>query len=210
MPKKEKTPKTPRKARIKRQTTEVKVAGRLLLDGKGKSKIDSGIKFLDHMLDLFTFHGFFDLELTARGDLGVDYHHTNEDIGIVLGEAFKKSIGKARGIKRFGEASVPMEEALAWVVVDVCGRGSFSWNLPANTELKKETGGYSFDDARHFLDSFAKKSGINIKIDIIEPSPDVHHLLEAAFKSLGIAIDRATQIDKRRKGVPSTKGVIDL
>ena len=182
----------------------------MLLDGKGKSKIDSGIKFLDHMLDLFTFHGFFDLELRAKGDLGVDYHHTNEDIGIVLGEAFKRSIGKAQGIRRFGGVSVPMEEALAQVVVDVCGRGNFSWNLPADLQLKKETGGYSFDDARHFLDSFAKKSGINIKIVIIEPSPDIHHLLEAIFKSLGIAIDQAVRIDKRRKGVPSTKGVIDL
>ena len=181
-----------------------------MLDGEGSYKIDSGIKFLDHMLDLFVFHGFFDLELAAKGDLGVDYHHTNEDMGIVLGEAFKKSIGNADGIRRFGEASVPMEEVLARVAVDICGRGNFSWNLPPETLLKKEAGGYSFDDAEHFLSSFAKKSGINIKVNIVEQSQNTHHLLEAIFKSLGIAIDRATRIDKRRKGVPSTKGIIDL
>ena len=179
-----------------------------MLDGSGKVRVDTGIKFLDHMLDEFAFHGFFDLEIKARGDLGVDIHHTNEDIGIVLGEAFKKSIGDTKGIRRFGSATVSMEDVLAQVVVDICGRGSFSSNFPSVKKTGKEK--YSIEDARHFLESIAKKSGANIKVNIIRPDKDTHHLLEATFKALGLAMDQAAQIDKRRRGIPSTKGVIDL
>ena len=160
------------------------------------------------MLDEFAFHGFFDLVIKAKGDLGVDLHHTNEDVGIVLGEAVKKSIGDATGIRRFGEATLSMEDVLAQVVVDLCGRGSFSSNLP---KIKPKRGIYCFEDAEHFLDSFAKRSGANIKVTIIQPGDNnMHHILEATFKALGLAMDRSTRIDKRRKGIPSTKGIIDL
>ena len=160
------------------------------------------------MLDEFAFHGFFDLVIKAEGDLGVDIHHTNEDIGIVLGDAIKKSIGDTKGIRRFGEATVSMEDVLAQVAIDICGRGSFSSNLP---DIKPKKSTYCFEDAEHFLDSLAKRSGANIKVNIIQPGDkNIHHILEATFKALGLAMDRATQIDERRKGTPSTKGIIDI
>ena len=197
-----------KKIPISRKTTEVKISGSFLLDGSGKVKVDTGIKFLDHMLDEFAFHGFFDLVIKAEGDLGVDIHHTNEDIGIVLGDAIKKSIGDTKGIRRFGEATVSMEDVLAQVAIDICGRGSFSSNLP---DIKPKKSTYCFEDAEHFLDSLAKRSGANIKVNIIQPGDkNIHHILEATFKALGLAMDRATQIDERRKGTPSTKGIIDL
>jgi imidazoleglycerol-phosphate dehydratase len=200
-----------RKAQIKRKTKETDITVKLNIDGAGKSKIKTGIGLLDHMLELFAFHGLFDLDIIAKGDFKVDRHHTNEDIGIVLGQAFKKALGNKTGIKRFGSASVPMEDVVAYVAVDISGRGF----LKLENEIPKFTGKpvtnyeYSTKDVEHFFESFAKHIGANLNIKISNPSADLHTTLEPVFKALGIALDQATQIDPRRRGIPSTKGVID-
>ncbi len=193
-----------RKGIVKRKTKETDITVKLNIDGSGKAKIKTGIGILDHMLELFSFHGLFDLEVSAKGDLKVDIHHTNEDIGIVLGEAFKKALGDMKGIKRFGSASVPMEDAVAIVTVDISGRGFFK-EIPMTLEGE----GYSFTYVNHFFEAFAKKIGMNLSIQIESTNQDLHTNLEPVFKALGVALDQATQIDPRRKGIPSTKGVID-
>lgn len=206
---------------IDRQTKETNIKLILNVDGQGKANVDTKIPFLNHMLELFTYWGLFDLEIAAEGDLDVGIHHTNEDIGICLGEAFKEALGDKKGIRRIGFAVVPMDEVLAQVSVDISGRPSLNfetlmpsyltWDDLTGVEqfiesLKSEEK-YTFEDAKHFLQSFANNAGINIHISI-KPSTDLHHTLEAMFKALGIALDKATQIDPRRKGVPSTKGRI--
>lgn len=199
-----------RNAVLKRKTKETDIAVKLNIDGKGKSKIDTGIGILDHMLELFSFHGLFDLDIKAKGDLKVDIHHTNEDVGIVLGQAFKKALGNKSGIRRFGSASVPMEEVIANVTVDISGRGYYRLRTSqAAVAAPKAEEGYIFSDAEHLFDAFAKNLGMNLGIMVNPLSPDLHTTLEPIFKALGIALDTATQIDPRRKGVPSTKGVID-
>jgi imidazoleglycerol-phosphate dehydratase len=192
---------------IERKTKETEIIMEINLDGEGKSKINTGIPFLDHMLSLFAKHGLFDLEIQAKGDLEVDIHHTNEDVGICLGEALKKALGDKKGIRRFGTAFTPMDEALARVVVDLSGRPHLSSiHTPPgySSESEKETV-YTLDYARQFLGAFVNNSGTTLNIELLSGG-DVHHTLEALFKSLGRALDEATQIDKRIKGVPSTKG----
>lgn len=205
-----------RKERVQRKTKETEISCSLNIDGKGKTEISTGIGFLDHMLELFAFHGLFDLKLKAKGDLKVDLHHTNEDIGIVLGQTFKKALGDMQGIRRNGFGSWPMEDVKADVTVDISGRGHFG-GIRANfgiSQQAEEKDKYSFEAANHFFDSFAKQSGMNVII-ILEYNPsshppiDIHSALEPVFKALGKALDQATQIDPRRKGIPSTKGTID-
>ena len=200
---------TIRAAIIKRKTKETGISGKLVIDGKGKGDINTGIGFLDHMLTLFAFHGLFDLTLKAKGDLKVDMHHTNEDVAICLGKAFKDGLGDCRGIKRFGSKEIPMDTACAKAVVDIGGRYAFVLKAPATVpyELVSREGGYSFDDGKDFLDTFAKNANINLHIEVFS-GQDMHHVLEAVFKALGVAMDEATQIDIRRKEVPSTKGLI--
>ena len=200
-----------RSAIIKRKTKETQISVELLIGGQGRSKIDTGIGILDHLLELFSFHGLFDLNILAKGDLKVDIHHTNEDIGIVLGDAFKKALGDKLGIKRFGSISVPMEDVVANVVVDISGRGFFNGIKNSVAKLPKiqKDSDYSFEYANHFFEAFAKRLGMNLDISICSLNPDLHTNLEPIFKGLGIALDQATQIDPRRKGIPSTKGVID-
>jgi len=198
-----------RKATIKRKTRETEITLKFNIDGKGKSKIDTGIGILDHMLELFAFHGLFDLDISAKGDLKIDIHHTNEDIGIVLGQALKKSLGDKKGIKRFGSSSVPMENVTASVAVDISGRGHLSWPLGGAGFATDKNEAYEEEYAKHFFEAFAKNSGINLNIIINSVNPDLHTTLEPIFKALGIALDQATQIDQRRKGIPSTKGIID-
>jgi imidazoleglycerol-phosphate dehydratase len=198
-------------AKVERKTKETDIKIKLNIDGAGEAKIKTGIGMLDHMLELFSFHGLFDLEISAKGDLKVDIHHTNEDIGIVLGEAFKKALGDKKGIKRFGSASVPMEDAVANVTVDISGRGFFKeivMATPSQPASKNEEG-YSFSYSNHFFEALAKKMGMNLNIQLNSTNPDLHTNLEPIFKALGKSLDEATQIDPRRKGVPSTKGVID-
>lgn len=195
----------PRNAEIKRKTRETDITVKLKIDGKGKSTIDTGIGFLDHMLELFAFHGLFDLDVKATGDLKVDLHHTNEDIGICLGQAFKKALGDCAGIKRFGSAEVPMDKARAKVAVDISNRYAFTpFNAPGAIKSKEK---YTLDDAGDMLDSFAKNMVMNLHVNIAS-GDDLHHVLEATFKAFGIALDQATQIDPRRKEVPSTKGIL--
>lgn len=195
-------------ANIKRKTKETDISGKFTVDGKGGTEIDTGIGFLDHMLTLFTFHGLFDLTLKAKGDLKVDIHHTNEDVAICLGKAFKESLGDFSGIKRFGSREVPMDTASAKVMVDIGGRYAFVWKVPPYASSLDAKENYSLADGKDFLDTFAKNAGINLHVEIYS-GEDTHHVLEAIFKALGIALDEATQIDSRRKGVPSTKGTID-
>ena len=198
-----------RKAEVKRKTKETDITVKLNIDGSGKSKINTGIGILDHMLELFAFHGLFDLDITANGDLKVDIHHTNEDVGIVLGDAFKKALGDKKGIRRSGDCSWPMEDVVARVDVDISGRGFFKEVEGISNIVIKNQEGYSFDYANHFFESFAKRLGMNLNIELRSKNNDLHTNLEPVFKALGKALDEATQIDHRRKGVPSTKGVID-
>ncbi|HTY44934.1 MAG TPA: imidazoleglycerol-phosphate dehydratase [Patescibacteria group bacterium] len=198
-----------RVATIKRKTRETDITVTLAVDGDGKAKIDTGIGMLDHLLELFAFHGLFDLRICAKGDLKVDIHHTNEDVGLVLGEAFKKALSEKKGIRRFGSAAVPMEEVVANVSVDISGRGYYILKTSKGLASPKTQDGYSFADAEHLFDAFAKHLGANVNIMVEPISPDLHTTLEPIFKALGLALDQATQIDPRRKGVPSTKGVID-
>jgi imidazoleglycerol-phosphate dehydratase len=198
-----------RSANIKRKTTETDISGKLVIDGKGKADVKTGIGFLDHMLTLFSFHGLFDLSLKAKGDLNVDIHHTNEDIAICLGKAFKEALGNCEGIKRYGSKEIPMDLAAAKAMVDIGGRYAFDWKVPPYAVSLASKEGYLLDDGKDFLDTFAKNANINLHVEIYK-GEDVHHVLEAIFKALGMALDEATQIDPRRKGVPSTKGIIDL
>lgn len=202
--------KNTRCADIKRKTTETDIQGRLVIDGKGRAEVNTGIGFLDHMLTLFAFHGLFDLTIKAKGDLKVDTHHTNEDVAICLGKAFRDALGDCKGIRRFGSKEVPMDLASAKVTVDIGGRYAFLWKIPVTTAAeqvsRKEK--YSLLDGKDFLNTFAKNANMNLHVEIYS-GEDIHHVLEAAFKALGVAMDEATQVDVRRKGVPSTKGTID-
>ena len=200
-----------RNVRVKRKTRETEIFLSLNLDGKGESGINTGIGFLNHMLTLLDKHGLFDLTIKAEGDLEVDIHHTNEDVGICLGEAFAKALGVKQSIRRFGYACIPMDEALARVALDISGRPSVYFTLldgrqagPKDFPFSKKDE-YSFDDMRQFMGAFAKASGINLNL-ALSRSDNVHHLLEACFKALGRALDEATRLDPRIKGIPSTKG----
>jgi len=197
-------PSKKRTATVKRKTTETNIAIKLDLDGSGKSKVATGIPFLDHMLTLFAKHGLFDLDIKAKGDLEIDIHHTNEDLGITLGEAFNKALGQKKSIQRYGLGYVPMEEALVRVVLDFSGRSSVNFVEMINLG---EVDGYSLSDVRHFLEGFCRSAGITLSVGIKSGS-DMHHVLEALFKGLALACKQATRIDKRIKGVPSTKGRI--
>lgn len=197
-----------RSAEFKRNTTETQISGRISIDGAGKSDISTGIGFLDHMLTLFTFHGLFDLSVKAKGDLKVDMHHTNEDVAICLGKALKQALGDCKGIRRYGSKEVPMDTAAAKVMIDIGGRYAFVWRMPNYSETLPPSESYSIEDGKDFLDTFAKNAAINLHVDVYS-GQDVHHVLEAVFKAFGMALDEATQIDARRKGVPSTKGTID-
>ena len=197
------TPKM-RKSKIKRVTKETNIAIELNLDGHGKSDIKTGIGFLDHMLTLFSKHGLFDLKVRAKGDLEVDMHHTNEDVGISLGEAFKKALGKKEKIRRYGYSFVPMDEALAnaRVVLDISGRPSLFFK--GNTKALPAAV-YGIQDAKEFLKAFSTACGINMHVDLLR-GDDTHHAIEALFKATARAMREAVSIDKRAKGIPSTKG----
>ncbi|MDE2223016.1 MAG: imidazoleglycerol-phosphate dehydratase [Candidatus Omnitrophica bacterium] len=200
-----------RTAQIERKSKETQITAVLNIDGTGKSKIKTPIGFLDHMLELFSFHGFFDLELTVTGDTHIDIHHTNEDIGIVLGKAFKKALGEEKaGIKRFGHAFAPMEATVGLCVIDISGRGFYKFNSEELIPAQKGTEGYEFSHFEHFMESFAHNLGATLSFTLQNPSEDLHTNLETMFKSLGLALDEAVKVDSRRLGeVPSTKGIID-
>ncbi len=202
-----------RKAEIERKSKETQIKVSLNVDGTGKTKIKSPIGFLDHMLELFAFHGYFDLDLSVSGDTHIDIHHTNEDIGIVLGKAFKKALGEGKsGIKRFGYAYAPMEATVGLCVIDISGRGYYKFNPSGDSRnfMLVAQEGYKFSHFEHFMESFALNLGATLSFSLQNPSDDLHTNLETMFKSLGLALDQAITIDPRRSGqVPSTKGIID-
>jgi imidazoleglycerol-phosphate dehydratase len=197
--------KSKRSSSIKRETTETKIKVDLLIDGSGKSTISTGIPFLDHMLILFSKHGFFDLAINATGDIDIDIHHTNEDVALTLGQAFAEALGDKRGIQRYGSFAIPMDEALVRVVLDISNRPSlFLTGLP---KVLKGVTEYSFVDCEHFLQSFVQRAGINLHVTVLS-GKDRHHIIEAIFKALARALDAATTCDPRLHSVPSTKGIL--
>lgn len=193
-----------RKGEIKRTTTETDIELSVLVDGEGRSDVDTGVPFLDHMLDLWSRHGLFDLKVKARGDIEIDAHHTVEDVGICLGQAFKEALGDKRGIRRYGHAVVPMDEALAEVVVDLSNRPHFEWRaqLP-----ESRVGQFDTELVHEFLWKLALEGRFTLHV-IIHYGRNTHHMIEAVFKALGRAMDQATLYDERVKGIPSTKGML--
>jgi imidazoleglycerol-phosphate dehydratase len=193
-----------RSATIERITQETRIKMSLAVDGSGSAKICTSVPFLDHMLNLFARHGLFNLDVEACGDIDIDFHHTVEDIGIVLGEAFKQALGDKKGIRRYGQASVPMDETLASVAVDISGRPYLVYhvNLP-----KVKIGEFDVELAREFFQAFVNHCGINLHINVMY-GDNVHHIIEACFKAFARALDVASQIDPRVEGVMSTKGVL--
>ena len=189
-------------ARVCRVTRETDVAVRIDLDGTGTARVDSGVPFLDHMLDALGRHGLLDLEVSATGDTAVDDHHSVEDVGIVLGQALREALGDARGIARFGQAIVPMDEALVLCAVDVSGRGQAHVDLPIPTQ---RIGSFDTQLVKEFLVALAGNAGIALHVRLIA-GENSHHIVEAAFKALARALMMATRLDPRVAGVPSTKG----
>src|SRR3989344_7851163 len=202
-----------RQAKLERKSKETQIKSELNIDGQGKARIKTNIGFLDHMLELFAFHGCFDLKIgVKKADTQVDAHHTNEDVGIVLGKLFKEALGNKAGIRRFGSAFAPMEKTIGRTVLDLSGRGYFTLQLGSGEAFQapKDQEGYSIKYLEHFLESFAHGVGATVHVKIENVDADLHTNLETVFKSLGMALDQATQVDPRRKGtVPSTKGIID-
>jgi imidazoleglycerol-phosphate dehydratase len=193
-----------RTATLNRETKETQIALTLNLDGTGEFDIDTGVGFFDHMLSHVAKHGLFDLTLKATGDLHVDAHHTVEDVGIVFGQALAKAVGDKKGLVRFGTGMAPLDEALVTVVVDFGGRSHLEYGLILPTE---KVGDFDSELAREFFIALAANAGMALHV-MQQSGRNTHHILESAFKSLGRALDEATQIDPRKTGVPSTKGVL--
>lgn len=191
-----------RKAAVERRTKETDIKVRLSLDGKGISRIATDIAFLDHMLELFTKHGLFDLEIICKGDLQVDDHHSVEDVAICLGQAFAQALGDKAGIARYGESLVPMDEALCRAVVDLSGRFYLVYEVKTR---KQQIGNFSVELAEHFWRSFAESLRCNLHIDLLR-GRNTHHILESSFKAVARALRQAVARDPRVKGVLSTKG----
>lgn len=191
-----------RRASVVRKTTETDVRIDLVLDGSGHHQVETGIPFFDHMLAQVARHGLFDLEIRAQGDLAVDHHHTIEDVGIALGEAFTRALGDKVGIRRYGWASVPMDDALASVALDISGRPYLAYRAP---QLTGRVGEFDADLVKEFCRALANHLRANLHVRLDE-GENVHHMAEAIFKALGRALDAATSRDPRVTGVPSTKG----
>lgn len=191
-----------RTARIERKTKETEISLSLNIDGVGSSKIDTGVGFFDHMLEGFSRHGFFDLEVSVKGDLQVDAHHTVEDVGIVLGQAISKALGDKKGICRYGQSILPMDETLVLCAIDLCGRPYFQFDLelPAS-----KVGDFDTELVREFFYAISYKAGMNLHMKGLS-GMNTHHIIEAAFKAFSKALDMATGIDARNQGVLSTKG----
>jgi len=190
-----------RTAAVTRETAETEVEVTLDLDGEGETTVETGVGFFDHMLDSFGTHGLFDLTVRCDGDLAVDDHHTVEDVGITLGEAVAEALGGKRGIARFADRQVPMDEARAEVVLDISGRPFFAFEGKFS---QASVGGMTSYMARHFLRSFATNAGLTLHADV--QGENAHHEIEALFKATARALDDATRIDERRGDAPSTKG----
>ncbi len=193
-----------RTAIVSRKTTETEVSVTLGLDGTGRASLQCGVPFLEHMLELFARHGFFDLEITAQGDLEIDAHHTVEDLGLVLGEAFATALSDSAGIRRYGSFLLPMDETLVLVAVDLSGRPYLGLDLPLPAT---RLGNFETELVEEFLRAFVSKARLTLHIRSLS-GKNTHHLIEAVFKGLGRALDEATSAEPRLTGVPSTKGVL--
>ena len=193
-----------RYAEVTRKTGETQITIRLELDGSGKGVVDTGVPFMDHMLTLFARHGFFDLEVEAHGDLDVDYHHTLEDLGLALGMAFDRALGDRAGIRRYGSFMLPMDETLVLIALDISGRPGLFYDVTPPAPQVKDIDVRLFHE---FLQAFANKLGLNLHVRMLA-AEEAHHLFEAIFKGLAKALDQATSLDPRVKGVLSTKGVL--
>ena len=193
-----------RRAQIDRKTSETAIRIDLTIDGRGESRIATKIPFFDHMLTLFARHSLVNLDVQADGDIEVDFHHTVEDTGIALGQAFAKALGDKRGIRRYGWAMLPMDETLARVVVDFSGRPFLEYRAPHSVA---SIGGFPFQLVEEFLRGFSVHAGCNLHAEILY-GRDAHHMAEALFKGLAKAVDQACQIDPRVEGIPSTKGTL--
>ena len=188
-------------AKVGRKTTETEVSVELNLGGRGRASAATGVGFLDHMLELLAVHALFDLTVQAAGDTKVDDHHTVEDVGIALGTGIKQALGDGTGIRRFGEALVPMDEALGRVVLDISGRPYLGYRVKARGRIKD----FSAELVESFFKAVADHAGITMHLDLLSGT-NLHHIVEAIFKGFGRALDAATRLDERRAGVPSTKG----
>ena len=193
-----------RTCRIERKTSETQVKVELNLDGEGKADINTGIAFFDHMLTLFCVHGGFDLDVQAKGDLEVDFHHTVEDVGLVLGEAVSNALDNRFGIRRYGFAVTPMDDVLAEVAIDLSNRPFLVYHLPSILESE---GCFDRGLAKEFFRAFAVKGGMNLHINV-KYGENEHHVLESVYKSVGRALKQAVSIDADRRGVRSSKGVL--
>jgi len=193
-----------RAAKIKRKTSETDISLSLNIDGSGKSTISTGIPFFDHMLKLFSKHGLFDLKLEAKGDIEVDYHHTVEDVGICLGQAFNKALGNKKGITRYSEAKVPMDEALTEAIIDISGRPHLTYKVKF---IKTKFIDFDLEVVREFFEAFVMNAGITVHINLLR-GRNMHHKIESIFKAFAVALSKACEISPRKKGVPSTKGVL--
>ncbi|MGG3841754.1 imidazoleglycerol-phosphate dehydratase HisB [Anoxybacillus kestanbolensis] len=193
-----------RTATIKRATNETQIELTFAVDGEGKAELETGVPFLTHMLDLFTKHGHFNLFVQAKGDTHIDDHHTTEDIGICLGQAIRQALGDKKGIRRYGNAFVPMDDALAQVVIDVSNRPhlEFRGEFPS-----QKVGTFDVELVHEFLWKLALEARMNVHV-IVHYGRNTHHMIEAVFKALARALDEATMIDPRVKSVPSTKGML--
>ena len=193
-----------RQAQVTRNTNETQISVSLNLDGSGKSKLATGVGFLDHMLDQIARHGVFDLEVNAKGDLHIDAHHTVEDVGITLGQAFAKAIGDKVGVRRYGHAYVPLDEALSRVVVDLSGRPGLDMRIDF---VRARIGEFDVDLTREFFQGFVNHALVTLHIDNLK-GDNAHHQAETAFKAFGRALRMAVDVDPRMRGVPSTKGTL--
>ena len=193
-----------RSATIERETRETQITVTLDLDGGGKTAVSTGVPFFDHMLDAFGRHGLFDLAVAAKGDLEIDAHHTVEDVGIVLGQAIAKALADKSGITRYGDAAVPMDEALVLAAVDISGRGALYYDVSLPIEI---IGTFDTTLAKEFLVALATNAGVTLHVRSLA-GDNAHHIVEAAFKAVARALAAAVALDARVSGVPSTKGAL--
>ena len=191
-----------RKAEVTRNTKETRISVKLNLDGKGKSKISTGVSFLDHMLEQVARHGAFDLDISAKGDLHIDAHHTVEDIGITFGQAFARAAGDKKGVRRYGHAYVPLDEALSRAVVDLSGRPGLEYHIEFT---RARIGEFDVDLVHEFFQGFVNHALVTLHLDNLKGT-NAHHQAETAFKAFGRALRMAVEPDPRVKDVPSTKG----
>lgn len=193
-----------RKASIARETTETDIKLSLTIDGTGKYSIDTGVGFFDHMLELFTRHGLFDLTIKAKGDTQVDFHHTVEDVGICLGKAFQKALGDCAGIRRYASTGIVMDEALTYVALDISGRPHLEYHVK---ECKSKVGEFDVELAQEFFKALVTNAKWTMHIQLIR-GENLHHIIESNFKAVARVLRTATELDPRSKGIPSTKGIL--